>query len=46
MRISYLGPPGTFTEDALREAIGDEQVESLPKPTGPWSLSRTRSRER
>jgi prephenate dehydratase len=33
MRVAYLGPPGTFTEDALREAIGDEQVESLPKPT-------------
>jgi prephenate dehydratase len=33
MRVAYLGPPGTFTEDALREAIGEEEVESLPKPS-------------
>jgi prephenate dehydratase len=33
MRVAYLGPPGTFTEDALREAIGIEQVETLPKPS-------------
>jgi prephenate dehydratase len=33
MRVAYLGPPGTFTEDALREAIGGEQVETLPKPS-------------
>jgi prephenate dehydratase len=33
MRVAYLGPPGTFTEDALREAIGGEQVETVPKPS-------------
>jgi prephenate dehydratase len=33
MRVAYLGPPGTFTEDALREAIGGEEVETLPKPS-------------
>jgi prephenate dehydratase len=33
MRVAYLGPPGTFTEDALREAIGDTDVETLPKPS-------------
>ena len=30
MRIAYLGPRGTFSEDALRAAIGDEQVEPAP----------------
>lgn len=25
MRIAYLGPAGTFTEDALREALGDDE---------------------
>ncbi len=30
MRISYLGPRGTFSEDALRAAIGDEEVEPAP----------------
>jgi prephenate dehydratase len=33
MRISYLGPEGTFTEDALKEAAGDAAVERLPAPT-------------
>lgn len=33
MRVAYLGPPGTFTEDALREAVGGEEVETLPKPS-------------
>jgi prephenate dehydratase len=33
MRVAYLGPPGTFTEDALREAIGGEEVETLPQPS-------------
>jgi prephenate dehydratase len=30
VRVAYLGPPGTFSEDALRAAIGDEQVEAIP----------------
>jgi prephenate dehydratase len=29
-RVTYLGPPGTFSEDALRAAIGDEKVEAMP----------------
>jgi len=34
MRIAYLGPAGTFTEDALREALGEgESFESLRTPT-------------
>jgi prephenate dehydratase len=30
LRITYLGPPGTFSEDALRGAVGDDQVEPIP----------------
>jgi prephenate dehydratase len=30
VRIAYLGPPGTFSEDALRAAIGEEEVEAIP----------------
>jgi prephenate dehydratase len=30
MRIAYLGPPGTFSEDALRAAVGDEEIEPAP----------------
>jgi prephenate dehydratase len=33
MRIAYLGPRGTFSEDALRAAVGDEQVEAAPAAT-------------
>ena len=34
MRIAYLGPAGTFTEDALREALGGgEEFESLRTAT-------------
>jgi prephenate dehydratase len=34
MRIAYLGPAGTFTEDALREALGgNEEFEPLRTPT-------------
>ena len=33
MRVSYLGPPGTFSEDALRAAVGDQQVEPIPSPS-------------
>ena len=32
VRVTYLGPPGTFSEDALLTA-GGEQVEDIPKPT-------------
>ena len=30
MRIAYLGPRGTFSEDALRAAIGDQRADTLP----------------
>ena len=30
MRIAYLGPRGTFSEDALRAAVGDEEIEPAP----------------
>lgn len=34
MRIAYLGPAGTFTEDALREALaGADEYEALRTPT-------------
>src|SRR4051812_3227239 len=33
MRIAYLGPRGTFSEDALEAAIGDQEVEPAPAAT-------------
>lgn len=30
MRIAYLGPRGTFSEDALRAAVGNQQVDAVP----------------
>jgi prephenate dehydratase len=33
MRVAYLGPAGTFTEDALREAAPGEGIEPLRTPT-------------
>jgi prephenate dehydratase len=33
MRIAYLGPAGTFTEDALREAAPEGEFEPLRTPT-------------
>ena len=33
MKIAYLGPRGTFSEDALRAAVGDERVEAVPSAT-------------
>jgi prephenate dehydratase len=33
MRVSFLGPAGTFTEDALREAAVEASVEPLRTPT-------------
>jgi prephenate dehydratase len=32
IRIAYLGPPGTFSEDALRAALGDG-IEAVPEPS-------------
>ena len=33
MRIAYLGPPGTFSEDALHDAVGDAGFEAVPCPS-------------
>jgi prephenate dehydratase len=33
MRIAFLGPAGTFTEDALRDALSDREVDPLRTPT-------------
>jgi prephenate dehydratase len=33
MRVAYLGPAGTFTEDALREAASEDELEPLRTPT-------------
>jgi prephenate dehydratase len=33
VKIAYLGPAGTFTEDALKEAAGGESFEPLRTPT-------------
>jgi prephenate dehydratase len=32
-RVAYLGPQGTFTEDALREATGGREIEAVPAPS-------------
>lgn len=33
MRVAFLGPSGTFTEDALRAAAGGAAIETLAAPT-------------
>ncbi|HLM32162.1 MAG TPA: prephenate dehydratase [Solirubrobacterales bacterium] len=33
MRVAYLGPAGTFSEDALRAAAGRDELEALPRPS-------------
>jgi prephenate dehydratase len=38
MRIAYLGPAGTFTEDALGEALPDGGFEALRTPTIPDAI--------
>ena len=38
MRIAYLGPRGTFSEDALRAAVGDQEVEAVPAATVPEAI--------
>jgi prephenate dehydratase len=30
LRVAYLGPRGTFSEDALRAAVGSDEVERVP----------------
>jgi prephenate dehydratase len=33
MRIAFLGPAGTFSEDALRAAVGGAEIDARPAPT-------------
>lgn len=33
VRVAFLGPAGTFSEDALRAAAGDRELEAVPAPT-------------
>ncbi len=33
MRVAYLGPPGTFSADALHAAAGSREIEAVPQPT-------------
>jgi prephenate dehydratase len=33
MRIAFLGPAGTFSEDALRAAVGGAEIDAQPAPT-------------
>ncbi len=32
-RVAFLGPAGTFSDDALRAAAGSEQIDARPAPT-------------
>ncbi len=32
-RVAFLGPAGTFSEDALGAAVGGDRVDALPAPT-------------
>src|SRR2546423_980861 len=33
MRVAFLGPTGTFAEDALRAAAGDAEIDAWPAPS-------------
>lgn len=44
-RIAYLGPAGTFTEDALREASAGAEFEALRTPTIPDAILAVESGE-
>ena len=33
MRIAFLGPAGTFSEDALRAVVGEAEIDARPAPT-------------
>jgi prephenate dehydratase len=33
MRIAFLGPAGTFSEDAVLSAVGDAVIDPLPRPS-------------
>jgi prephenate dehydratase len=33
MRVAYLGPAGTYTDDALRAAVSGAEIEAVPQPS-------------
>ncbi len=33
IRVAFLGPAGTFSEDALRAAVADAEIDAQPAPT-------------
>ncbi len=33
MKVTFLGPAGTYTDDALRRAAGGAEIEAVPEPT-------------
>jgi prephenate dehydratase len=38
VRIAYLGPPGTFSEDALWAAVGEQRIEAVPAAALPEAI--------
>jgi prephenate dehydratase len=38
VRIAYLGPQGTYSEDALRAAVGNREVDAVPAATVPDAI--------
>jgi prephenate dehydratase len=45
MRLGYLGPPGTFSEEAIRARRGGAEDERVPYPTIPDALQAVRDGE-
>jgi prephenate dehydratase len=45
VRIAYLGPQGTFSEDALWAAVGDQSVDAVPAATVPAAIIAVREGE-
>jgi prephenate dehydratase len=45
VRIAYLGPRGTFSEDAVWAAVGDQQVDAIPAATVPEAIIAVRQGE-
>jgi prephenate dehydratase len=45
LRIAYLGPRGTFSEDALRAAVGEQEVDAVPAATVPEAIIAVREGE-
>jgi prephenate dehydratase len=38
VRVAYLGPPGTFSEDALWGAVGEQSIDPVPAATVPEAI--------